>query len=81
MLTDSQRVRLKEASRVKPGYKDGDVDFNTSNRRLEIVIAELKSESPHSFITPDTRILRRFFYEPMGNIPHQSYVYSKPGLK
>jgi hypothetical protein len=81
MLTDSQRVRLKEASRVKPGYKEGDVDFNTSNRRLEIVIAELKSESPHSFITTDTRILRRFFYEPLGNIPHQSYVYSKQGLK
>jgi hypothetical protein len=77
MLTNEQRMKLKNASRIKRNYKQGDVDFNQENLALEIAIAECKSENPQAFLTPDTLILRKFFHKPQFPIPHQSYEVSK----
>ena len=66
IFSDSQITRLKLAVRVEP-------DYARENPHLELVIAELKNESPHLFWTPDTLKLRRFFHEPKFPIHYRSH--------
>ena len=77
MLTDVQKQKLKNASRIKRGYKQGDVDFNGDNFSLDLAIAECKMENPGAFWTSETLILRRFYHKPLFPIPCQDWKVSK----
>ena len=66
IFTDNQKKRLNAARRPV-------MDFE-NNKELDIVIAQIKSESPHLFWTPDTLILRKFFDQPLAAIPYRSHV-------
>lgn len=77
MLTEAQRQKLINASRVKRGHKEGDVDFTDANFALDLAIAECKMENPSAFWTNDTLILRCFFHKPKYPIPCQNWKVSK----
>jgi hypothetical protein len=72
MLTEIQRAKLKAASRIKRGYKRGDIDFSNDNKDLDIAIAEIRNENPAAFWTQETLILRRFLIKPKFPIPYRS---------
>lgn len=66
IFSGRQKKMLNEARRAIP-------DYQKDNKNLDIAIAQIKSESPHLFWTPDTLILRRFFDQPAAVIPYRSY--------
>jgi hypothetical protein len=68
MLTIEQKLRLKMAVRVP-------ADYTKENKELDRVIAQIKSESPSLYWTPDTLILRKFFNRPKYPIPCQSWKH------
>ena len=44
MLTDAQKQKLKNASRIKRGYKQGDVDFNGDNFSLDLAMSHVTAD-------------------------------------
>jgi len=68
MLTERQIKKLKAAA--KPRYVDGRDNplFGTDNPLLNDVIAQIKDENPHDFLTENDLHKRAFFHKPKDSI-------------
>ena len=64
MFTDDQKARLKKAVRMP-------ADYTMENPELDAVIAQIRLESPHAFLTKDDLKLRRFIVNPQSSIPYK----------